>query len=167
MKLATRIAVLVASAVAAYGSAASAQTLHSAAANPAARCQAARPVFDQSLHKRPLAVQNEGTSNAFVTCSYEADSFASLNGILVLDTFFTNNSANTVQLTCVAVSGFQEGTNEYIAKTTVIEAGQQGNPSWEAVEVPSGLLDSLINISCALPPGVSINDSTVVWDEAN
>ncbi len=41
----------------------------SMAANATAFCQTALPVFDGNVRKRPLAVTNEGTSNAFISCS--------------------------------------------------------------------------------------------------
>ena len=40
------------------------------------RCQPALPTFDGSIRKRPKAVQNEGTSIAFITCGFSGDNFA-------------------------------------------------------------------------------------------
>lgn len=37
--------------------------------NASAHCQAALPVFDGLIRKRPLAVVNEGQAGAFVTCA--------------------------------------------------------------------------------------------------
>ncbi len=169
MKLATSLAVLVVSVAGAYASSASAQTatnLSSTAANATAHCQGALPAFETAIRKRPLGVQNEGTANAFVTCSFEADAFAAEDGILSLDTYFTNTSAAAVNLTCTAVSGFEGGTNEFVSKTTPIAAGGQGNPFWDAGEFTNGLFEGLISISCAVPVGVAVNDSYVTWTEA-
>lgn len=165
MKLATSLAVLVVSVAGAYASSASAQDVRSSSANATAHCQGALPAFETAIRKRPLAVQNEGSASAFVTCSYEADAFGSDNGILALDTYFTNNTTATVNLTCTAVSGFQGGTNEFVSKTTVLAPGSGANPFWQAAEFDNGLFDSLISISCSLPPGVGINDSYVTWTE--
>ncbi len=45
-------------------------------ANATSYCQAALPAFEGAIRKRPLAVQNEGTTNAFVTCSFTMESAA-------------------------------------------------------------------------------------------
>lgn len=42
------------------------------ATNPAGICQGALPAFETAIRKRPLAVQNEGDSTTFVTCSFTA-----------------------------------------------------------------------------------------------
>jgi len=39
-------------------------------ANAVGRCQGALPNYEGAIRKRPLAVQNEGTGSAFVTCAF-------------------------------------------------------------------------------------------------
>src|SRR5690554_342572 len=39
-------------------------------AQATAICQGALPAFETQIRKRPLALQNEGEANAFVTCSF-------------------------------------------------------------------------------------------------
>lgn len=167
MKLTTSLAVLVVSIGGAYASSASAQAVqNSSTANATAHCQGALPAFETAIRKRPLGVQNEGTAPAFVTCSFEANNYGSDNGILLVDTYFTNNSTAAATVTCTAVSGFEGGTNEYISRTLNIPAAGQGNGFWQASDFPvGGLADSLVSISCQVPVGVSVNDGTVVWTE--
>lgn len=166
MKLATCMAVLIVTSAGAYSASAAAQsTIASSAANPAARCQGALPAFETAIRKRPLAVQNEGSKASFVTCSFEVDAYAAENGVLALDTYFTNTTAAPVSLTCTAVSGFAGGTNEFSSQTVSLVPGTQTEVFWEAGDFTNGLFDGLISISCALPPGVGVNDTYAVWDE--
>lgn len=172
MKLATGIAVLTVAVAAAYAAPTSAQTapsLHSNASQPTARCQGALPVFETQIRKRPLAVQNEGSRNTFVTCSFEFDSGNAVDfAATMVDTYFTNLSDEEADVTCTAVTGWQGGENEYVSFTTPVapEGEEQGNLFWVGDDFEGGGLETgLVSISCALPPGVGVNDTYVYWDE--
>lgn len=165
MKLATGFALLTIAVASAYSISANAvETDHSNTSGPAANCQSALPVFDTVIRKRPLAVQNEGTTASFITCSFVVDAGNAIgNAPVLLDTYFSNNTAAPVNLTCTAVSGFQTGTNEFVSQTIEIAPGEQGNPFWADTDFDSGLGSGLISISCNLPAGVGINDTYIFW----
>jgi hypothetical protein len=169
MKLATGIAVLTVALASAYSAPSVAQeaTVHANASQPTARCQGALPVFETMIRKRPLAVQNEGSANTFVTCSFEFDAYNAVNGeALMVDAWFTNNNAEDVTLTCTAVSGWQTGDNEYVQMSTTVVANgaEQGNLFWVGEDFAAGGLETgLVSISCALPAGVGVNDTYVFW----
>jgi hypothetical protein len=165
MKLATGFALLTIAVASAYSISANAvETDHANAAGPAARCQGALPNFEGSIRKRPLAVQNEGTSNAFITCSFEVDAGNAIgNGPVLLDTYFSNNTAAPINLTCTAVSGFQGDTNEFVGQTISLPASGGGNLFWVDTDFEQGLGSGLISISCNIPPGVGINDTYIFW----
>lgn len=137
---------------------------HTLSASPAERCQGALPSFEGSLRKRPLAVQNEGTSNAFITCAFAVELSQAVPGSESLSTWYHNANATDVDLTCTAVSGYQTGTNEFVSETITITAGNQGQIFWEDADFASGI-EGLIAISCNLPPGVGVNDTYMNWDE--
>lgn len=174
MKLATGIAALTLAVASAYNIPANAEDeLHGNASGPTARCQGALPVFETAIRKRPLAVQNESTSAAFITCSFEFDALDAIdNTALLLDTYFsTPGSTAPVNLTCTAISGFQGGTNEFVSMTTTINnptpppPGEfDGNLFWTDSDFAGGLGSGLISISCSLPPGVGINDTYIFWE---
>lgn len=167
MKLVTGLAVLTVAVASAYSLPSSAAIeLHGNASNPAARCQGALPVFEMAIRKRPLAVVNEGTNDAFVTCGFEYDAVdAEDNAPILLDTYFSNRTAAPVTVTCTAVTGFDTGVNEFVSLTTQsIAPGAQGNLFWEAADFPDdGLLSGLVSISCNLPAGTAINDTYIWW----
>lgn len=171
MKLATCLAVMIVSSAGAYSASSAAQSapggIHSSVANAAARCQGNLPVSDTSLRKRPLAVQNEGATAAFVTCGFEVDAYASDAGVSALDVNFANSSAAPISVTCTAVSGFANGTNEFVSKAVSIPANttEQTDLFWEASEFSQGLFEGLVSISCNLPPGGAVNDSYAIWSE--
>ena len=168
MKLATGFALLTIAVASAYSISANAvETDHANAAGPTARCQSALPVFDGNVRKRPLAVQNEGLRNAFITCSFEVDAGNAIgNGPVLLDTYFTS-TVGPININCTAVSGFQGGTNEYLNQTIAIDPTDPeepyGNGVWIDTDFEAGLGSGLISISCNLPPGVGINDTYVFW----
>lgn len=165
MKLATGIAALSLAVASIYSAPSFAVAENKGSvSNPAARCQGALPAFETAIRKRPLAVQNEGTSNAFITCSFEGDTYDATS-VVGIDTYFTNNTAAAVTLSCTGVSGYQGGTNSFVSMSVSIPANGSGNPFWVAQDFESGLAEGLISISCSLPPGVGINDTYLLWTE--
>lgn len=172
MKLATTIAGLTLAVAAVYSVPAAAQEFHVNASQPAARCQGSLPVFETQIRKRPLAVQNEGTSSTFITCAFEMDAGeATINeSAILLDTYFTNHSGAPAEVTCTAVTGYAGGDNEYVSFSTVVPTEivepDDGNLYWEDADFEGGGMEtSLIAISCSLPAGVGINDTYIWWDE--
>src|SRR5690606_36546146 len=170
MKLASTIAGLTLAVAAVYSAPADAQ-YHAIASQPAARCQSALPVFDTNIRKRPLSVQNEGSASSYVTCGFEFDAFTAVNNSAVLvDTYFYNNTDDTVTVTCSGVTGWNGGDNEYVAFSIDVPSRstdpEDGNLYWLDTDFEGGGMEtSLVAISCLLPPGVGIND-TYIWSEA-
>jgi hypothetical protein len=137
-------------------------------ANPTSYCQTALPVFDGNVRKRPLAVQNEGTTGAFITCSFTAQS-TGLDSVVVLA---SNDGAAAATLTCTGVTSVQGGSDggpsEYVSKTVTIAASGVAGLIWLPDDfgmgstIPGG---GYFSVSCNLPPGVGINDSYVQFQE--
>lgn len=133
------------------------------AGGPTNYCQTALPVFDGNVRKRPLAVQNEGTSNAFVTCS-----FNSQYRITSVQVYFYN-SGTTGTLNCTGVSGYNTGPNQFIPKSVSLTGGgPQGLLAWNAADftgAPAEFPSGHFSISCNLLPGMGVNDSYVNFIE--
>lgn len=168
MKLATTFAGLTLAIAAAYSAPAISQTIHANAAQPAARCQGALPNFETGLRKRPLAVQNIGTTAMFVTCGFEFDAGAAIdNSALLVDTYFTNTTSEPATVTCTAVGGWEGGDTESINLSVEIPAGgggEDGNIFVADTDFETGAMASgLVAFSCRLPGGVGINDTYVYW----
>lgn len=139
--------------------------------NPAGLCQGALPAFETAIRKRPLAVQNEGASNAFVTCSFTSQggtSASATNPTSVL-VYFNTISGTDTQINCTGVTGYVSGTNEFVVKATTAPAsGQQTSMLWNAADfagAPETFPSGMFSISCNLPPGAAINDSRVSFSE--
>ena len=170
MKLASGIAVLTIALASAYSAPSGAAIVsHGNSSGPTARCQGALPVFETAIRKRPLAVQNEGTSAAFVTCSFEFDSVNALdNTATLVDAYFTNTSATAKTVSCTAVTGFEgdEIPNEYVSLEETIAPGATSEGIyWIDTDFPEGgLASGLVSISCNIPAGVGVNDSYIWWD---
>jgi hypothetical protein len=130
--------------------------------NATSFCQSALPVFDGNVRKRPLAVQNEGTGNAFVTCSFTGQA-TELADIAV---FAINNTDVSVSLTCTAVTGGVVTNNTYNTKTIAIPAfGIQG-VGWIGADYGGSVPGvGLFSVSCNLPPGVGIARASIEFQE--
>lgn len=168
MKLATTFAGLTLAIAAAYSTPAISQDIHANAAQPTDRCQGALPAFETAIRKRPLAVQNEGSIPSFVTCSFGFDAYEAIdNSALLLDTYFVNNTAGDVTVSCTAVTGYAGGDNEYVAGSITIPSGgtfEDANLFWFADDFEGGGMGTgLVSISCRIPPGAGVADTYVYW----
>lgn len=134
-------------------------------ANATSYCQTSLPVFDGQIRKRPLAVQNEGTSNAFVTCSFTRH--WNSNAATGIQMFAQNNTSAAQSLTCTMVTGFSTGANQFVPKTVSLPAGgAQVSMSWLPADFSGGIFpDTQYSLSCNLLPGEGLNDSYVDFVE--
>ena len=134
-------------------------------------CQAALPAYEGQIRKRPLAIQNEGTASAFVSCSFAGTStgVGGLRSIQSLHLFADNNSAVSVSLTCTLVDSISGYTTAptFITKTITLPANSKlVQLQWYAGLDNDG--DNFIwtvNTSCNLPVGVGLTASYVEFAE--
>ncbi len=149
MSIRTHLAVGIALAVIAGSSAAETRTIF-AQANGAGACQGALPNYEGQIRKRPLAIQNEGSAGAFITCSPVSLQGNALHGTgheLIL----INNADATTTVNCTGVSG-----TTYMPKSVQVPGNGQASLSWlEADGVGATNLDTM-NMSCLIPPGIGI-----------
>lgn len=178
MKLATTFAGLTLAIAAAYSAPAVSQTIHANSSGPTARCQASVAMSELAIRKRPLAMQNNSTTDgAWVTCAFPFDSGAAIeNSAELVDTYFWNYSSTEKTVTCSGVTGWEGGDNEYVSLSLDIPANSggtedanednvdDGNLFWSATDFEGGGMGSgLVMINCYLPPGTGINDTYVYW----
>lgn len=129
------------------------------AANATAFCQGALPAFDTQIRKRPLGVNNEGDSSAFVSCSIPVghNPTAVENGLVAL----TNTSATAITVSCTLVDGMATGVSGqapgYYPKSVAVAAGDTNGIVWTPGEYGLPSFSPYQNFSCNLPPGVELN----------
>ena len=131
--------------------------------NAGAHCQGALPNFEGSIRKRPLGVQNEGTSNAFVTCGVPTQ-----GRITGLEVYATTFSGADAQVTCTAVSGWQGGSNDYVPMTVTTPAnGNWAGMFWEPSDFGGTdfFPSNFVALSCNLAPGTGLNDFWLAYLE--
>lgn len=128
----------------------------------AGSCQGALPNFEGSLRKRPLAVANEGTTTAFVTCGIHIPSIFSVGGATNpgMDhawVGFRNRSGADVTVNCSLVESNGDGTAQAsIAKSITVAAGGFTEAQWDGTADHAGTNFRLPAFSCALPPATDI-----------
>lgn len=131
-----------------------------------AHCQAALPAYEGQIRKRPLAIQNEGTASAFITCALptEGTAFGGTKRVFI----YLVSAASTPQtVSCTLVNGLTNSP-QYVAKSILVPVNPSGNGT---------LLDFLpadnggsnfgrwVQVSCDIPPGVGIGHIGKFFDE--
>lgn len=120
-------------------------------------CQAALPSFEGQIRKRPLAIQNEGTATAFVSCALPQFTDVTLNDPeFGLTVSFVNANDTAVSVNCAGVA-LGDGI-AYIPKVIAVPANThiESPPvslSWDETDEGGA---SYNVVSCALPPGIGI-----------
>jgi len=137
--------------------------------NAVGACNGALPGFEGSLRKRPLAIANEGTSNAIVSCTLAIDQTQS-EGNAIVGVVLINRSAQLVAVSCTFVDGSAPEVPGAILPTYYIEnialsAGQGSSLFWEAADHGLTEFSVLGSASCSLPPGVEIAAMLNVYDD--
>lgn len=132
----------------------------------------ALPAFETQIRKRPLAVQNEGNANSFVTCAFTSQGGygASVTNPTSVVVWVNASGGAEVTINCTGVSGYQDNPgNEFIVKSVVAPAsGSQVSLTWNAADfegAPATFPYGAFAISCNLPSGGAINDSRMTFAE--
>lgn len=133
--------------------------------NASGVCQAALPAFEGQVRKRPLAIQNESGSTAFVSCSLVGTSNFG-TGVSTAELGLINNSGSPANATCTLVSGIANSTNQYFTRTVSVPTTGWRNVGWTDVDDNGGQNFNLaVSASCSLPPGVGISYTITYYDE--
>jgi hypothetical protein len=125
--------------------------------NAPAMCHPALLRFDSDVRKRPLAVVNEGTSAAFVTCSLPID-MANENGIESFYAVLRNMTGSPQTAKCTGVYGVDDGEAIYVTRHATVQPGQRHRLELEAEDFGLERLHSRVGISCLLPAMVGVNE---------
>ena len=127
----------------------------SSASTAVGSCQASLATYEAGLRKRPLAIQNEGTTNAFLTCSSQGgfNPVAVDSAVVIV----RNLNASTVDISCTLVDGPLPGVASYFTKTISLPPDLFGVVGWEPSEYGLTTFSGSENFSCKVPPGVEVN----------
>lgn len=133
---------------------------HSDAVNATGACNGALPSYEGALRKRALAIANEGTAPAFVSCSVPTDGFQN-QGYQAGALTFLNRTGNPVAFNCTMVAGVASGLAPglepaYYTKLVAVAANGGVQVPWLTSEYGVEIFERPINFSCQLPAGVEI-----------
>ncbi|MEP6634226.1 MAG: hypothetical protein ABJA62_08440, partial [Luteimonas sp.] len=134
--------------------------------NATGACQSALPVFEGQIRKRPLALQNEGTAPAFVSCSLMGTD-RSVAGIRFVQVRADNNTNSRVDLTCTLVTGLSKfGVQQFLPKKFGLLPNNIGELFWSDADNGGIPFDNFtVNVSCNLPVGTGLSQISVFFDE--
>lgn len=129
-----------------------------------ASCQAALPVFDGNIRKRPAALGNEGTATAFITCDTDSINNGG-TGHSAVSVFFTNRAgvANVV-VNCTLVDAVFTALESFPKSSAPIPAGTTAAITWSTAD-NEGANFVAPAVSCALPAGVDLPIVRFVYPE--
>lgn len=130
---------------------------------PTENCQPALPAFDGNIRKRPLAMQNEGATTAFVTCSFVGVPNATRSHTEVSVQLINTGSAPR-QVACTLVDGQNGFTNPaYVPKTTAVAGGATAFLQWTSNTYETNFVYPAL--SCALEPDTGIQYTYRRYDD--
>lgn len=121
--------------------------------NATGTCNGALPAFEQSLRFRPLAVANEGTTNAFVTCT-QLNRFA--NDVNIVLAYVQNPTTDPKTISCTLVTGRDSYAKSSYPKSITLAAGEFNAIVWTASDNNGAPFLDLSNLSCNLPDGAEL-----------
>ena len=133
----------------------------------AGNCQGALPAFAGTLRARPLAIGNEGTSNAFVSCGPDGSEPTLGKTISQFFVRIGNDAANasSITISCTFVHGYGSGPAPiYVTKSVTVAPGGFAGIAL----VPSDLGADITTlrypqVSCGLPAGGLISYTGVLY----
>lgn len=132
---------------------------------PVSVCQGALPSFEGAFRKRPIAIKNEGTSTAFLTCSTFGDNGGPQIFSIAAPYFHNANASGSVTVNCSLSEGFlDDGTPTLIPRSVTLAAGAAGLIVWTTSDF-GGNKFRTANVSCAIPAGVEMGWFAVFYDE--
>lgn len=139
-------------------------------AQAAGICQGALPAHEALLRKRPLAVQNQGRANAFVTCAFSNPGNNSGGSRVSGMTIYLQNVSAVRTVSCTAVNagvGASAGDALYATKSVEVPRDANRSTALEFLpgDFPGGAFlfpGDAVSVSCNLPPGSGITGTVLV-----
>lgn len=125
-------------------------------------CQGALPNFEGNFRKRPLAVVNQGTSGAFLTCGLTSQYDSSTGGVPEVILVVTNRNAPNTDMSCTLVDGYVDasvGFADFFPQTVTVVGLTTNTFDWSA-NGAGGTNDPVFGypaISCNVPANFEVN----------
>lgn len=135
-----------------------------------AMCQGALPNYEGSFRKRPLAIKNEGSSSAYLTCGLYSQFDASAGGVTGVQLIVTNRNAVDTDVSCTLVDGIIDpslGFADYFPQTLSVVAGTADAFFWDPAG-GGGTFDPVFgfpSLSCNVPVNIEVNQEAHGYEE--
>lgn len=136
--------------------------------NGTGACQPALPVYAGIIRARPLAIQNEATSAAYLNCSLQGTQYSPVGARSITDVFvgLINNTGADVSVTCSTIDGLAKITSSYISSKTIsVPTGYWAELHWTAADNNSQNWLFSANVQCLLPPGIGVSYVSSLYSE--
>lgn len=131
-------------------------------------CQAALSAYETSVRKRPLVLQNEGSSDVFVTCAFTGQ-WSQLGNVTSVVIGFRSANSTAATVTCSGVTGTigSSQANLYVTKSVTLPGANAVGWSGNDYDTGDGTIPGnfYFSVSCKLPPGVGITSTGIQFEE--
>lgn len=129
-------------------------------------CQASTPAFDANLRKKPIGVDNVGTTTAYVTCGFTGDSGGTPQSTWI-GVILRNTGAIALSISCTLVdAGADLNTPKYVTRAAIVPGYRTGQDLSFSSSTDNGNTPFIAPaLSCALPPGAGIAATTRQYPE--
>jgi hypothetical protein len=128
--------------------------------NGTGACQITLSVYESVVRRRPLAIQNEGSTPAFVTCSPVSLQGAGANDVEGYTVRVVNRGSSLVNVSCTAVigsDGVASPAPVYSVKSANVGGGSSAIIAWRTLDTTGYSTAVPFNFQCNLQPGIGIS----------
>jgi hypothetical protein len=127
-------------------------------------CSPAFGPSETAIRKRPLALQNEGVHDAFVTCAFTSQGYPTRASLQVVT---LDGIAHAITCTGVASDWYAPMYLPKVANTTPGFQGGNILLTWQAADFgqPVVFISRFFSVSCKLPPGTGIRTAEISFLE--
>jgi hypothetical protein len=132
-----------------------------------AHCQAYTPGVTNTITNRVIGSENSGSKSIGIACAFEVDAAAMTDaGVQSVLVNFNNHGAAGFDIPCTLAVGPEGDFSYYISKTTNVVPSQQASVFFSPEDAESedlGFGDSLVGLTCMMPPKAIMNDTYVSY----
>ena len=114
-----------------------------------------------------IGSENKGTTAIGIACAFEVDAAAiTLDGVQSVQLWFNNHGTSSFDIPCTLAVGPEGAFSYFVSKTTTVDPGVQNIVEFTPADggsADAGFGDSLVGLTCMLPPKAIIGETDIAY----